>query len=152
MRSTFLLLSAIFLGACSASDGLGPTGLPDFEAEAARSALQRGDTVLTIEGDPRDYVGAAILSVTVGDAPRIVLLLIGRSEPGPGGLLSLGGQFVIPEDVAVTLSTTGWDFDYVPQDRLNAPALSGQRMNARLDHMEMHADPNGLFYATLHMI
>lgn len=115
-----------------------------------RGGPLRGNATMTVEGDERPYVTSAAVSVTVGDAPRVRLLLTGHREgDASGGQQSLGGQFVIPDAEAVMLASRGWDFVLVPEDPLNAPGLVGQQLRARLDRMEMQAEPNGDFVATL---
>ena len=127
-----------------------------------RGGPLRGNATMTVEGDARAYVTFASVSVTVGDfparetsehSPRVRLLLLGQREGDArgGGQQSLGGEFVIPDAEAVMLASSGWDFVLVPEDPLNPPGLVGQRLQARLDRMEMQAEPNGEFVATLFM-
>ena len=114
-----------------------------------RGGPLRGNATMTVEGDERAYVTSALVSVTVGDSVRLLLIGQREGDASGGGRQSLGGEFVIPDAEAVMLASSGWDFVLVPEDPLNAPGLVGQRLQARLDRMEMQAEPNGDFVATL---
>lgn len=153
MRTRCMVLLAAWLMACTTAT-VPPPARPSLlsadELDAAHAALARGDAVITILGpDGAEYVGSALVRVHTGDFPSVDLAINGRNPVTP--VENFGGDIVVPSEYAYSLASDGWNFTMVSNDPEHPNGLGGQRLHARLDTMEMRADPNGLFFATLHM-
>lgn len=155
MRGAIATISVVAaLGCATMPERPVPSGeshLSPQEAAAAQSAALHGDATISVLGvNGAEYTGTAIVRVHTGDIARVDLALVGRNPLDMSE--NFGGALVIPPDYAYTLASTGWNFTTSRPDPDPDPvALLGQRLAARLNTMTMHADPNGLFFATLEM-
>ncbi len=154
MRNSIqLCVCLLFLGCGAASAPPVPPGgslLSDTELGAARSVPSTGDAMITLDGnEERRYVGSIIVEV-IGGATTDVNLTFVTLARSPTE--SLGGQVVIPEELATTLSTTGWDFALSGPEIAPPNGISGEALfSAPLDRLEVRADPNGLFVMNMTM-
>ncbi len=125
------------------------SGLPTPEADAARSALRRADTVLTIVGDSNgEYLGDASVLVSIGPDAGVVGITVSARRPRwSDGWIST--EVAPPDEQAFALASSGWDFT-VAFSGPNRPVLQGDHTRARLDSLQLRADPDALFFATLH--
>lgn len=155
MRNAISTLIAVLSIGCATTyeqpHGTGDSQLSPSERAAAESAVGGGDVAISILGaDGADYVGSAIIGVHTGDHPWVDLSVVGinRSQPSE----NFGGDLIVPEQYAYSLASTGWNFTTVRPTPDDAPVgLGGLRLHAALVSMTMHADPNGMFFATLDM-
>ncbi len=129
---------------CAAPDpaaGCEISSLPIGEADAARAALEQADLVLrTAEAPPRTFFGSAGVVPEFGADGHHVSLSLFAS-----GLIDIA----IPNDRAATLASTGWDFTIGDDGTTIGTAEADVR--GLVTGLQIRADPDGLFFATLHV-